>query len=130
MRPSSTRASIMSQSRVNLYCVQCESQIGIFENEWIRLTASYARSKEKGMHFGTDVGNRTQIVPSGVTQRAAEGCSMSEIFCKKCSNTVGQFCRSAPDKEKKHLVYVPFKKLIIFLTEVATSISTSSHGYS
>lgn len=118
---SSRSAHVPEPVRVNLYCVSCESQIGIFDNEWIRLTASYARSKEKGIHFATDVGNKTQTVPSGPAQRAAEGCVMSEVFCQKCHNTVGQYCRSAPSLDKEYLVGKHFYKLSrIFLKDSQT----------
>lgn len=105
------RTSSNAQADVNLYCAQCDAQIGIFENEWIRLTSSYARSKERGTHFGTEVGQRTQVVPSGPTQRSAEGCVMAEVFCRKCSNMVGQYCKSAPDAEKQPLIDQYFYKL-------------------
>lgn len=96
---------------VNLYCAQCQAQIGIFDNEWIRLTSSYARSREKGTHFGTEVGQRTQIVPGGPSPRSAEGCEMAEVFCRKCSNMVGQYCKKAPDASKQPLVDQYFYKL-------------------
>ena len=91
---------------VNLYCLNCDSQIGIFDNEWIRLTSTYARPRGKGTHFGTEAGKKVKVVPQGQAQKAAEGCEMSEVFCVRCSSLVGQYCRTAPDTGKRHLVYV------------------------
>jgi len=103
--PSASRPSSRAPTpNVNLYCGQCESQIGIFDNEWIRLTSSYVRSKDDGTHFGTEIGRKTQVVPVGVSQRALEGCVMAEVFCKTCSAVVGQYCQKAPDAAKQHLV--------------------------
>lgn len=99
---SPVRGSLGLHSRANLYCLQCESHLGVFENEWIRLTSSYARPKEAGTNFATDISTKTQIVPSG--QRIAEGCSMADVSCKKCAITVGQYCKSAPDADKRYLV--------------------------
>ena len=99
------------KAKVNLYCLTCEAQIGIFDNEWIRLTSSYARSKEDGLHFGTDLGNKAQVVPSGVAQKAAAGCTMVEVFCNTCHNIVGQNCKKAPTKDKVCLVGKYFYKL-------------------
>lgn len=89
---------------VNLYCTQCSSQLGIFENEWIRLTASYMRPARPGQHFGTEVGQKIQVVPDGTSQQAARGCSMAEVFCKKCSAAVGRYCTAAPTVDQTHLV--------------------------
>ena len=88
---------------VNLYCTSCEAQIGIFENEWIRLTTSYAWPKQKGTHFGTEIGNKTQIVPPGGVRDAAEGCEMADVFCCSCHATVGRYCKTAPSKEQQYL---------------------------
>ena len=101
----------VSNLLVHLCCEQCNSQIGTFENEWIRLTSSYARAKSNGRHIGTEIGNRIRDVPAGVTQKAAEGCGMAEVFCRECSNRVGQYCKSAPTPDKQSLVNNYFYKL-------------------
>jgi hypothetical protein len=98
------RGSQEPPPNVNLYCSHCESQIGIFDNEWIRLTSTYARAREKGTHFGIETGKKIKIVPEGQVQKAAEGCGMCEVFCTKCSSLIGQFCKTAPDADKQHLV--------------------------
>jgi len=105
------RRAVTSLPSINLYCAGCEAQIGIFNNEWIRLTASYARSKDPGTHFGTEFGEKTQVVPAGASQKAAEGCTMSEVYCIKCMAVVGQYCTSAPNEEKQKLVDQHFYKL-------------------
>jgi len=109
-------------SKTNLYCAQCDSQIGIFENEWEHLTPLYARPKEKGTTFDLVVGEKTQAVPTGSRQKAAEGCMMAEVSCKKCSTTVAQCCKSAPHPSKEHLVDQQFFKLSrVFLRDAQTS---------
>ncbi|KAK5940536.1 hypothetical protein PMZ80_006952 [Knufia obscura] len=106
----------------NLYCAQCDSQIGIFENEWENLTSSYAKPKEKGISFGLEVGEKTQIVPNGSAQKAAEGCTMAEVFCKKCSTMVAQYCKSAPHPSKEYLVNQQFFKLSrVYLKDAHTN---------
>lgn len=90
---------------VNLHCLQCDAQIGAFDNnEWIRLTSSYVRSARPGTHLATEVAKRTQVVPDGVPHRAVEGCTLAEVFCMNCSATVGQYCISAPTPAQRHLV--------------------------
>lgn len=91
---------------VNLFCTRCDSQLGVFENEWTRLTASYMRPARPGQHCATEIAQKTQVVPSGVAQAAAEGCTMAEVFCKKCSTVVAQYCKAAPKPEQAQLVYV------------------------
>ncbi|KAK5092119.1 Transcription intermediary factor 1-alpha [Exophiala xenobiotica] len=106
----------------NLYCAQCDSQIGIAQNEWEHLTSSYARPKENGITFGLGVGEKTQAVPMGSAQKAAEGCMMAEVSCKTCSTTVAQCCKSAPHSSKEYLVGQQFFKLSrIFLKDAKTS---------
>ncbi|RMZ86512.1 hypothetical protein DV736_g6260, partial [Chaetothyriales sp. CBS 134916] len=95
---------------VRLICAQCDTRLGTFENEWIRLTSSYARPKQPGRHFMTEIGNRVQQVPTGASQKAAEGCGMAEVFCKVCSCLVGQYCKTAPNQEKQGLVNNYFYK--------------------
>ena len=134
---SGYRASIAPPPNSNLYCAECDSQIGIFENEWTHLTSSYARAQEKGTHFGTEVGVRTQIVPAGSVQHVAEGCEMSEVFCTKCSTVVAQYCRNAPDASKQHLVGQHFYKISrVYLKDSQTStkvelmFADGEHGFS
>ncbi|RVX73506.1 hypothetical protein B0A52_02394 [Exophiala mesophila] len=100
-----------SRDSVDLYCTQCSSHLGIFENEWTRLTAGYMRPARPGQHFGTEVGQKTQIVPEGSSQQAARGCTMAEVFCKKCSATVARYCTAAPHVDQRHLVNQYFYKL-------------------
>ncbi|KAJ9660801.1 hypothetical protein H2198_002340 [Neophaeococcomyces mojaviensis] len=119
---SGYRTSAAPPPNSNLYCTECDSQIGIFENEWTHLTSSYARSQEKGTHFGTEIGVRTQVVPAGSAQKGAEGCEMSEVFCTKCSTVVAQYCRNAPDSSKQHLVGQHFYKISrVYLKDSQTS---------
>ena len=100
------RPSQVLPPNVNRYCGQCDSQIGIFDNEWIRLTAKYARSKDKGTNFGTEVGHETKKVPDGVAEhlRFAAGCELAEVFCNKCSLVIGQYCRAAPSTASSFLI--------------------------
>lgn len=104
MLSSSRRVSQAPSPHVNLHCTQCDSQIGIFDNEWTRLTSSYVRPAHPGTHFGTEIANKTQVVPDGVAQRALEGCTLAEVFCTKCSAAVGQYCKAAPAPEQRRLV--------------------------
>ena len=98
------RTSQAPPPNVNLYCSHCDSQIGIFDNEWIRLTSSYARARDSGTHFGIETGKKIKTVPQGQAQKAAEGCGMSEVFCIKCSSLIAQYCRAAPAGEKQQLM--------------------------
>ncbi|KIX01479.1 uncharacterized protein Z518_09205 [Rhinocladiella mackenziei CBS 650.93] len=104
MASSSRRASQIPSSTVYLHCSQCNSQIGIFENEWTRLTSSYVLSVHPGTHFGTEVAHKTKVVPEGVSQRAVEGCTLAEVFCKKCSAAVGQYCKATATSAQRALV--------------------------
>lgn len=104
MPPLSRRTSQAPLATVNLYCSQCDTQIGIFQNEWARLTSSYAHPAHPGTHFGTEVGYKTQVVPDGVLQRGVQGCTLAEVFCKKCSAVLGQYCKAAPTAEQRRLV--------------------------
>ncbi|KIY03567.1 uncharacterized protein Z520_00258 [Fonsecaea multimorphosa CBS 102226] len=105
MAPPSRRMSQSASPHVNLHCLQCDSQIGIFDNEWTRLTSSYVRPVHPGTHFGTEVAtNKTQVVPEGVTQRSLEGCSLAEVFCTKCSAAVGQYCKAAPAAAQRNML--------------------------
>lgn len=107
------RAQVISasNSRVQVHCNACDSYLGIFENEWIRLTSSYARPVQQGVHYGTDISQNTRIVPTSTTHRSAEGCLLSDVVCQKCSTTVGQYCREAPTVEQHYLERVYFYKL-------------------
>ncbi|KAK5072633.1 hypothetical protein LTR64_004892 [Lithohypha guttulata] len=98
-------------SNVNLYCASCDTQIGIFENDWLHLTDSYAYAQKEGTSFSTKAGRETKVVPHGSSQQAAEGCHMAELSCNQCSVMVGQYCRSAPHPSKEHLVDRQFYKL-------------------
>ncbi|RMZ84607.1 hypothetical protein DV737_g1095, partial [Chaetothyriales sp. CBS 132003] len=105
---------------VRLMCAQCDTRLGTFENEWIRLTSSYARPKQRGRHTMTEIGNRVQQVPTGVSQKAAEGCGMAEVFCRVCSCLVGQYCKTAPNREKQWLVdnyFYKFSKTYLIAAE-------------
>ncbi|RMD39699.1 hypothetical protein DV735_g5434, partial [Chaetothyriales sp. CBS 134920] len=104
-RPGQTPVRI-----VRLMCAQCDTSLGTFENEWIQLTSSYARPKQRGRHTMTEIGNRVRQVPAGVSQKAAEGCGMAEVFCRVCSCLVGQYCRTAPNREQQELVDKYFYK--------------------
>ena len=88
----------------NLYCSRCVSQIGIFDNEWIRLTPTYAKARGRGTHIGVETGMKVKLVPLGQGQKTVEGCGMSEVFCMRCSALIGQYCRTAPNVEKEELV--------------------------
>ncbi|KEF54321.1 uncharacterized protein A1O9_09487 [Exophiala aquamarina CBS 119918] len=108
-------ATVRRQSRpppvfVNLYCSQCDNHLGIFENEWARLTSSYMRPTLPGQHFASEIAQKTQIVPNGVVGQAAEGCTMAEVFCKKCSVAVAQYCKAAPRPDQGKLVNQYFYK--------------------
>ena len=123
MPPTKGRVSdgLSAMNPTNLYCASCEGQIGVVGNEWVRLTATYARLKEQGIQFGTETGKKTKIVPEGPTQEPAEGCEMSEIFCQRCSTTLGHYCRSASSEDKLHLVDQRFYKLSrVFLKDSQT----------
>ncbi|KIW65572.1 hypothetical protein PV04_07819 [Phialophora macrospora] len=105
MGSSSRRMSQPPSSHVNLHCMQCNNQIGIFDNEWSRLTSSYVRPVHPGAHFGTEVAaNRTQVVPAGASQRLLEGCTLAEVFCTKCSGVVGQYCKAIPGPERRNML--------------------------
>ncbi|KAK6367883.1 hypothetical protein LTS17_010035 [Exophiala oligosperma] len=96
---------------VNLFCSQCDTQIGVFVNEWTRLTSSYVYPNHQGKHFGTEIGNKTQVVPDGVSQKAVQGCTLAEVFCKKCSAALGQYCKAAPTPQQRYLKDEYFYKL-------------------
>lgn len=98
-------------TKVNLYCKECNSQVGIFVNEWVHLTPSYASPKEKGKTFGTRIGETTKKVPDGVAHKMAAGCEMAEVFCESCNMHIGQHCERAPDSKKAHMVGQHFYKL-------------------
>lgn len=107
----------------NLYCTSCDSQIGVFENEWTHFTTSYAKSQEKGTHLGTEIGVKTQVVPVGSAQKDAEGCEMSEVYCTKCSSVVAQYCRTAPEPSQQHFVGQHFYKVSrVYLKDSHTSL--------
>lgn len=106
MASSSRRVSQVPAPNVNLFCSQCDTQIGVFVNEWIRLTSSYVYPAHQGKHFGTEIGNKTQVVPDGVFQKAVQGCTLAEVFCKKCSAALGQYCKAAPTPQQRRLKYV------------------------
>lgn len=69
--------------------------------------------------MGCRIGNKTQVVPNGPTQKEAAGCMMVELFCDKCSSGVGQSCKTVPDPEQQQLLNQRFFKLSrIYLTDV------------
>ncbi|EXJ78025.1 hypothetical protein A1O3_09185 [Capronia epimyces CBS 606.96] len=110
-----------AKANVNLNCARCNNPVGVFDNEWIRLTSSYVRPAQPGTHFGTEVARRTQVVPDGATQPALQGCTLSEVSCKKCSTPVGQFCKAAPTREQECLIDQYFYKLSrTYLTDSGT----------
>ncbi|KIW97604.1 uncharacterized protein Z519_01188 [Cladophialophora bantiana CBS 173.52] len=105
MAPSSRHMSRSASQHVNLHCLQCDNQIGIFDNEWIRLTSSYVRPVHPGTHLGTEIAtSKTQVVPEGVTQRALEGCTLAEVFCTRCSAVVGQYCKAVPATARRNML--------------------------
>lgn len=104
MTTSVQRASHPRPVTVNLFCSQCDNQLGIFENEWTRLTTSYMRPALPGQHFASEIAQKTQVVPNGGAGQAAEGCTMAEVFCKKCSVAIAQYCKAAPRPEQANLV--------------------------
>ncbi|KAK5056700.1 hypothetical protein LTR84_012232 [Exophiala bonariae] len=111
MAKSLQRTPHLKPVTVNLFCTHCDSQLGVFENEWTRLTSSYMRPARVGQHRATEIGQKTQVVPNGAVQQAAEGCTMAEVFCKKCSTPVAQYCKAAPKPEQAQLVRQYFYKL-------------------
>jgi hypothetical protein len=105
MASSSRRGSQAPAVSVNLHCTQCDNQVGIFENEFTRLTASYVRAVHPGAHFGTDVNlNKAQTVPEGTTQAALQGCVLAEVTCNTCAATVGQYIKDVPSQEQMQLL--------------------------
>ena len=105
MASTMRRMSQAPSSHVNLHCSQCDSQIGIFDNEWTRLSSSYVHSVHPGAHFGTEVAmNKTQTVPEGTAQSKLEGCTLAEVFCTKCSGVVGQYCKAIPGPERRTML--------------------------
>ncbi|KAK5211868.1 hypothetical protein LTR07_001715 [Exophiala xenobiotica] len=111
MTMSSRRVSQAPSPNVNLFCSQCDTQVGVFANEWTRLTSSYVYPAHQGKHFGTEIGNKTQVVPEGALQRAVQGCTLAEVFCKKCSAALGQYCKAAPTPEQRRMIDQYFYKL-------------------
>ena len=77
----------------NVYCIQCQAQIGVVDNQWEKLTSSYAKPMLAGISFNTEISRKTQVVPAGSVQKAAAGCVMAEVLCS-CSTMVGQYCVS------------------------------------
>ncbi|EXJ88656.1 hypothetical protein A1O1_05587 [Capronia coronata CBS 617.96] len=89
---------------VILCCAQCENHLGIYENNWIRVTSSYARPGRPGTLLGIKIGRKTQVVPEGASQRDLQGCTLAQLSCKKCSTVVGQYCKAAATPEQERLV--------------------------
>jgi hypothetical protein len=85
----------------DLFCNACDSHIGTYENQWIRLTSSYIIPKVNGTKFGINVADEHRTV-DGKEAVALYGCDLSEASCSKCTKTIGHFCRNAPGKQ--HLV--------------------------
>ena len=102
MRSSSVRSSLGPRRGVNVYCSTCEFQVGIYENDWIRLTSTYAIAQSKGTYFATNVSDNRVTVQRGEAHKPAEGCVLSEAICANCSKVIGQLCRDAMDREKSH----------------------------
>ncbi len=123
MPSSSLRGSVGPYKTVNLYCNTCDSQIGIYENEWIRPTTSYVIPKEKGTNFAINVAEKSQTA-DGKNIGALSGCALSEASCANCSKGLGQYCRTAPGKE--HLVSVTRPQdFTNMLTSVVDNMSIS-----
>lgn len=61
--------------------------------------------------FGVAIGSETKAVPTGSSQKIAEGCDMAQVFCKSCSAMVGQCCRSAAYEHQDFLLDRQFYKL-------------------
>jgi hypothetical protein len=101
MPSSSIRGSHGPHKMADIFCTGCDSQIGTYENEWIRLTSSYIISKVAGTKFGINVADEHRTV-DGKEAIALHGCDLSEASCSKCSKAIGHFCRNAPGKP--HLV--------------------------
>lgn len=110
--------SEVSAAECDIHCAQCDQIIGACPNEWIKLTNTYARSKEKGFHFNTRVSDSGLVVPHSGNANAAEGCLMKEVFCTQCNNPVGQYCSAVPDRERARLKDKHFyKETKIYLKE-------------
>jgi hypothetical protein len=97
MHSSSLRGSQGRTKMADLFCTVCDSQIGTYENEWIRLTSSYIIPKVNGTKFGIIVADEHRTV-DGKEATALHGCDLSEASCSKCSKAIGHFCRNAPSK--------------------------------
>jgi hypothetical protein len=95
------RSSLREPTVVDIFCTPCGSHIGTYENEWIRLTSSYAIAKANGTKFGINVAEEHRTV-NGKEATALHGCELSEASCSKCLKVIGYFCRNAPGKP--HLV--------------------------
>lgn len=124
-RNSDRSQQVRSAPKVNLYCKDCNSQLGIFNNEWIHLTPSYAAPKEKGKNFGTRIGDSTKKVPDGGVHKMAAGCEMAEIFCESCNMHIGQHCEEAPESKRSQMVGKHFYKLTkTYLKDAKTAKTT------
>lgn len=110
VQPERVQSKKVHSNKVNAYCNACQSQIGVFTNEWVRLTSAYARPKDKGASFDTRTGDTTRVVPDGVAHKMAAGCEMAELFCESCSTIVGQYCKSAPKGKREHMLDYSFYK--------------------
>ncbi|KAL2406788.1 hypothetical protein ABEF93_008559 [Exophiala dermatitidis] len=100
-----------STSKIGLHCAQCDNELGLFNNEWVRLTKSYVLAAKPGTHSGTEVGQKTQVVPNGALQQTVQGCTVVEVVCISCLATVGQFCKAVPTTEQEYLLGQYFYKL-------------------
>lgn len=100
---SRLRYSEAPAAECDIFCAQCDQIIGGCPNEWVKLTNTYARSKEKGFHFNTQVSDNGMVVPHSGNANAAEGCLMKEVFCTQCQSPVGQYCSAVPDRERARL---------------------------
>ena len=118
----SRRASAPAPPNSNLYCGRCDSQIGIFENEWLHLTPSYAHAKNNGTSFGMTTEYGTQVVPRGKDGNEAEGCMMARITCNQCSSTIAQCCKEAPLPKQQYLIDRYFYKISrVYLKDARSS---------
>ncbi|KAL2444705.1 hypothetical protein ABEF95_017164 [Exophiala dermatitidis] len=100
-----------STSKIGLHCAQCDNELGLSNNEWVRLTKSYVLAATPGTHSGTEVGHKTQVVPNGALHQTVQGCTVVEVVCTSCLAPVGQFCRAVPTTEQEYLLGQYFYKL-------------------
>jgi hypothetical protein len=110
-------------TKVNIYCTHCHAQIGICNNDWVRLTGSYARPRDKGIEFATRVGENVRVVPEAAVHKLAAGCHMADVQCESCNTSIGQYCKDAPEVTRSQTIGHQFYKLSrIHLKDARTSV--------